>query len=246
MRAFIFSLDAFVAFTLALMAIYTLIFFSSVPSAYYFLLTQGHYLSRDTLLALSLASCTDNLCKAPGSSILDNIVVESKPGSGPAIFDPKLLVKDTVGSMIPKQFGYALEVSADGGNTWGLVYDTASAHDPDHVTGTSRKFAVATQILNFGYSGKVKKLVTSPYMYLTCNGQGQAEGGSPGSISGGATSNTTLGIITCGYKNITNNDGTITQTPFGNIPPAQILGDNGAGDLVPASDVELVKLIVYI
>ena len=240
MRAFIFSLDAFVAFTLALVAIYSLIFFSSVPSAYFYLLTQGHYLTRDSLLALSLTECSGSPCKSPGSSMLDNIVIESNPGSD---IDPANLVKDTVGKMIPSQFGYAFEISGDGGNTWNLVYDTTTAHDNSHITSVNRKFAVSTQIINFGYSGNVGKLMSSPYLYLSCRGEGQQEGGTQGSITGkGNSTKTNLGIITCGVIQITNNDGTVSEVPFGNVPPDQL----GGGALVPATEVKLVKLTVYI
>jgi hypothetical protein len=241
MRAFIFSLDAFVAFTLALMAIYSLIFFSSVPSAYYFLLTQGHYLSRDTLLALSLTQCTDSMCDSIGSSYLDNIIIENRKDNDKS----KALVMATVGHMIPRQFGYTLEVSSDQGVNWDRVYDTYSEGDTGHQTGSGRKFAVATQILNFGYSGKVKKLATSPYQYNSCQGQGMAESPAPGGISGGATETTTLGLITCGWEEITNSDGTTTKVPFGNMKPDDIIGEAGT-DLVPSSEVSLVKLIVYI
>src|SRR5271157_1146151 len=172
MRAFIFSLDAFVAFTLALMAIYSLIFFSSVPSAYYFLLTQGHYLSRDSLLSLSLTSCSAyGPCVNSGGSILDNIVAYN--GQTDNQID---LVENTVGPMIPRQFGYALEISKDGGQSWDLIYDTSSSpDDPQQHTGKDRRLSVASEIIAFGYSGTVNKFKTSPYNYLSCLGNGQLE-----------------------------------------------------------------------
>ena len=246
MRAFIFSLDAFVAFTLALIAIYSLIFFSSVPSAYYYLLTQGHYLSRDSLLALSLTQCTTDYgaCKTPGASILDNIVAEN--GDPSWATNQKLLITGTIGLMIPQQFGYTVEISTDSGNTWGEVYDSGAnlGTDPQqHAAKTdNRKFSVATQVITFGYSGKVSKLKTSPYYYYSCRGDGQAEGGNPGgSASGGQ--NTSFGLITCGNTTINNGDGTTSSVAFGNVPPSVIMG---GGDVVPSSDMELVKLTVYI
>jgi hypothetical protein len=248
MRAFIFSLDAFVAFTLALVAIYSLIFFSSVPSAYYYLLTQGHYLSRDTLLSLSMAECTDayGSCKSPGASVLDNVVAENTPLWS---LNQKQLIRSTIGPMIPSQFGYALEISGDGGSSWALAYDSgANLNDPQekHSANTShRKLSVATQIITFGYSGKVSKLKNSPYLYLSCRGNGQAEGGNPGSgWAGGA--NTSFGIITCGETNVSDGSGGTITKAFGNIYPSDLIDVMGGGDLVPASDVELVKLTVYI
>jgi hypothetical protein len=240
MRAFIFSLDAFVAFTLALVAIYSLIFFSSVPSAYYYLLTQGHYLSRDVLLALSTTYCSDAYgeCEA-SSSLLDNIVAQDNP------VHRANLISNTVGSMVPTQFGYIMEMSGDEGQTWGLLYDTASVPADPHAK-KSKKLAVATQVMTFGYSGKMYKLQTSPYQYASCTGEGIMGGNESG---GGGTSGwqtIDFGIITCGTTTTTvdNGDGTTSNVTrnIGNTNPSDILG----GDLVPSSDVKIVKLTIFI
>ncbi len=242
MRAFIFSLDAFVAFTLALVAIYSLIFFSSVPSAYYYLLTQGHYLSRDVLLSLSTTACSSDYgtCKASGS-MLDNIVAQDNPSLR------ENLITGSVGEMVPKQFGYVMEMSDDEGQSWDLLYDTASVPGDVHAK-TSKKLMVATQVMTFGYGGKVFKLRTSPYNYLTCSGEGligeESTTTTTGTIEGGQS--TDFGIITCGNVTTTidNGDGTYTNTTtnIGNTPPGDILG----GDLVPSSDVRIVKLTIFI
>ncbi len=241
MRAFIFSLDAFVAFTLALVAIYCLIFFSSVPSAYYYLLTQGHYLSRDILLSLSTTQCTDDYgtCKADGS-LLDNIVAQDNAALR------RDRVRNTAGVMVPQQFGYTVELSEDEGGSWAVVYDTADytpAEDP-HAK-RSKKLTVATQVMTFGYGGKVFKLQTSPYNYLSCEGEGIIGGGAGGGWTGGQGT-ADFGIITCGEltQTIDNGDGTFTNvtTNIGNTNPSDILG----GDLIPSSDARLVKLTVFI
>lgn len=242
MRAFIFSLDAFVAFTLALVAIYSLIFFSSVPSAYYYLLTQGHYLSRDVLMSLSTTACSDDYgeCKASGS-LLDNIVAQDSPAHRTS------LIQNTVGSMVPDQFGYIMEMSSDRGQTWGLLYDTGAEPADAHAK-TSKKLAVATQVMTFGYGGKVYKLLNSPYQYASCQGDGimggDADGWGGGSSSG--DSNVDFGIIICGILTtiVDNGDGTTSEVVrnMGNTPPGDILG----GDLVPSSDVHIVKLTIFI
>ena len=192
MRAFIFSLDAFVAFTLALVAIYSLIFFSSVPSSYYYLLTQGHYLTRDTLLSLSTTTCTDDygVCVADGS-VLDNIVSQDNTAF------QKNMIQNTVGDMIPDQFGYRMEVSTVNSTgslgSWELLYDTALEPGETHAN-QSKKLSVSSQVITFGYSAKVHKMGHSPYNYLTC---GFAAGDGGGMTStGDAWSD--WGIITCG------------------------------------------------
>jgi hypothetical protein len=246
MRAFIFSLDAFVAFTLALMAIYSLIFFSSVPSAYYYLITQAHYLSRDSLLSLSMTECIvsnpyGGSCKSPGASLLDNIVAENNPDWAAR---QKELVTGALGHMIPSQFGYSLEISGDEGKSWDMVYDSGAHASEQHTARTgNRKLSVSSQIITFGYSGMVSKLKTSPYYYMSCRGNGIMEGGNPGSSSAAASGTENFALITCGEYGIANNDGTKTNKPYGNVYPGDIMGGK---DLVPAADVELVKLTVYI
>ncbi len=215
MRAFIFSLDSFVAFTLALVAIYSLIFFSSVPSAYYYLLTQGHYLSRDILLSAATTDCV-GFSGCTSGSIMDNIISHSGETQ-------KNLVKETVGVMVPPQFGYILEVGGD------TVYSTKLGND-GHAT-QKKKLTIATQILNFGYSGQLNKLTKSPYQYNTCHGDAHL-GSSNGDI-------VDFGLITCGVKGFA--DGTTKS--YGNLPPSDSLG---GGDVVPSTNVKVVKLTIFI
>jgi hypothetical protein len=238
MRAFIFSLDAFVAFTLALLAIYSLIFFSSVPSAYYYLLTQAHYLSRDTLLALSTSQCTPDYgsCAAQGS-VLESIVTQN---SIPLRTD---LIRSTVGVMVPPQFGYSLEMSGDEGSNWDLLYDTAdygSTQDP-HAK-NSKKLSVSTQVMVFGFGGKVLALQTSPYRYTSCDGAGIM--GDEGASGTGSQDTVDFGIITCGQITQDGGGGGATETKnIGNMHPRDFIN---RGDLVPASDAKIVKLTVYL
>lgn len=228
MRAFIFSLDAFVAFMVALVAIYSLIFFSSVPSAYYSMLTQAHYLSRDTLLALSTTACTGSMsgsCFTHSSSVLDNLAsmrVSSARKSA--------IAQDTVGAMIPNQFGYRLEVSRDDGS-WEPIYDTAVQND-GHAN-KSKKLTVTTQVFTFGYSNTLIKPNASVFHYLSCDGGGAGAGA--GAQFGG------WGTITCGE---TGSDASgIGGKPFGNTNPSDYMG---GGDLVPAAQVRVVRLTVFI
>ena len=194
MRAFIFSLDAFVAFTLALIAIYSLIFFSSIPSSYYYLLTQGHYLSRDVLMALSTTACTSSsyVCKSEGASLLDNLASQQNPALS------KDLVQKTIGKMVPVQFGYTLEsVDAQGGTT-AVIYDTATDDTllpvaKQHAK-TRKKLSISSQVMTFGYSSTYGKPAASVFNYLSCNADGNGLGQ----------------LITCG--------------PYGNTDPSVTAG----------------------
>ncbi|MFH0737839.1 MAG: hypothetical protein V1827_04230 [Candidatus Micrarchaeota archaeon] len=245
MRAFIFSLDAFVAFTLALLAIYSLIFFSSIPSAYYYLLTQAHYLSRDSLLALSTAPCSSayDSCVTHGS-VLDNIVVLDEASR-------TSLIQKTVGAMVPPQFGYSMEMSDDDGVNWELLYDTAdpgNAGDP-HENRT-RKLTVSTQVMVFGFEGKVSKLETSPYRYNTCEGAGVVGGDEWGAGTGQGGYGYEVwdfALITCGVlpgSGGGGGGGSGSGAIIGNTHPRYILSNGD--DLVPASDARIVKLTVFI
>ena len=176
MRAFVFSLDAFVAFILALVAVYSLIFFSSVPSGYYYLLTQAHYLSRDALMTVSTTQYEDwsgcVSCPVTGT-VLDYILYESNA-------DVKRdTIHHTIGKIVPDQFGYILEYRSNETDDWHAIYDTREsslkAPGDEHATDVS-KVKVSSELVNFGYQGAVAKETESPYIYRTCTGGESGEG----------------------------------------------------------------------
>ena len=169
MRAFIFSLDAFVAFTLALVAVYSLIFFSSIPSSYYYLLTQAHYLSRDTLYALSASDCTEPLFASCKGSVMDSIVF----GDPDSMKDS---IMNSAGTAIPSQFGYVMELSNDSGKSWRVLYDTAHPESGDNHANSTKRLSVSSQVIVFDYSGKMTKDSPNPWFYRSCTGLG-APGG---------------------------------------------------------------------
>lgn len=232
MRAFIFSLDSFIAFTLALIAIYSLIFFSSVPSSYYYLLTQGHYLSRDVLMALSTTDCVSDygVCSSSGT-LLDNIATEENQNF------QKNLIQNTVGLMVPEQFGYRMEISSDNGGSWENVYDSSEEPQDKHAK-RSKKLTVSSQVISYGYSGKVNKLNQSPYNYLSCG----SAAGSGSSGSSGTRGVSDWGIITCGILEITGTGGITEEVAIGNLHPSNIFG----GEIVPSSYIKVVRFTVYI
>jgi hypothetical protein len=156
-----------------LVAVYSLIFFSSVPSAYYFLLTQAHYLSKDALLTASTASCDLDFDPQCLGSQMDQILLETASG---AQLDE---IDNSFGKMIPNQFGYALETKAEG--DWQVLYDTRNAsarmQDDEHAT-ISKKLEVATEMVNFVFEDdkQKEKRTTNPYIYNTCDGGAGQEG----------------------------------------------------------------------
>jgi len=213
MRAFIFSLDAFVAFSLALIAIYSLIFFSSIPSSYYFLLTQGHYLSRDALMTLTTSPCTLQNCigASSGTSILDTIIYYNDTNVATGLQDS--LIQDSLGNIIPPQFGYSLQISKDG-QSWTTYYDTSAIDDPQGHSKGSNKMTVSSQVITFGYNGPVNKKPESIYNYNTCHGGSGVDNG---------------GLITCG--------------PGNNYPPENKYPDNALVPPANARIVKLTVFI---
>ncbi|MEM3422179.1 MAG: hypothetical protein QXF35_00315 [Candidatus Bilamarchaeaceae archaeon] len=168
MRGFIFSLDAFVAFILALVAVYTLIFFSSVPSAYYFVLTQAHYLSRDALISSASTPCSV-LIKDCSGSVLDLIV--SADSSSPII---NSVVQQSIGKSIPNQFGYKLEKKS--GDEWVVIYDTSLVASDPHAK-SMKKLQASTTITNIGLFSQSDYLYQTgnPYLYNSCKDIGASE-----------------------------------------------------------------------
>ena len=153
---FIFSIDSFVAFSLSLVAIYSMLFFSSIPSAYYSSLMQAHYLAKDTLTALSLSNSSED-----GVSELGYLLfVVSKPAQS-------AVIEERIGPLIPNQFGYLVETSEDG-EEWDVVYDTKDNPSDSHNKAYNKLRASAGTLI-FGYASS-PKTPQSPYRYITCNG----------------------------------------------------------------------------
>lgn len=174
MRAFIFSLDAFIAFTLALVAIYSLIFFSSIPSSYYYLLTQAHFLSKDALYSVSTVECDStylncgNPPKGKNYTVLERVLFHESMGGQSKSFE-ETLIKQTIGKSIPEQFGYNFEKSEDNGITWTSVYNS-NAEKTSRRPQTMRKLQVASQVVAFDYEKGLEKQSNSVYHYSSCKG----------------------------------------------------------------------------
>ncbi len=220
MRAFVFSLDAFIAFTIAIMAIYSLIFFSSVPSAYYYLLTQTHFLSKDSLVAIATSDCV-SVCPS-GQTVLEAILRSEDENYR------KRVILSTIGEYVPEQFGFSLDVSEDLGETWTSLYDSRSESGP-HAK-EQKKLSVATHLIYFSFEEIVPDVFESPYKYLSCGGATELDDGSVFAVSGGR-------LITCGAIS----DGSGGETPTGNLPPSSY-----GGDVIPDTEMKLVRLTVFI
>ncbi|MBD3398434.1 hypothetical protein GF412_04385 [Candidatus Micrarchaeota archaeon] len=191
-KAFIFSLDSFVAFVLTVAALYSLLFFSTVPSAYYSSLMQANYLAKDTLLTLATTTIgeddadTEGICDA-GQTYLSCIISDSDPEG---MDENDVAARIYIGSqgtegiydesaLVPAQFGYKLEymdfdeleegeIDFSEGD-WVELYNTAtdshSANKKEY-----HKLKAAAHALYFGYEGVPEGGEESPLFYMTCGG----------------------------------------------------------------------------
>ena len=155
MKAFIFSLDSFVAFTLTVAALYTLVFFSTVPSAYYAGLMQANYLAKDTLLSLATTSYSED------QTYLSYIIGELPENTQPA--------RGYIGALVPPQFGYRLESYDEEGGGWYSIYDTAT--DPDSPESRKHYYKLkATAKSVYLIVDPARNPGESPYWYMSCGG----------------------------------------------------------------------------
>ncbi|VVB98027.1 Uncharacterised protein [uncultured archaeon] len=165
-KGFIFSIDAFVAFTLVLVVLHSLIFLAAVPSSYYAGLTQANYLARDTLNTLTYADAALvlNDTTLDGISLMHYIIMTKDVGNLEAI-------RAYVGALIPDQYGYTLEFRDSAAGSWSLLYDTKDYADDPHNK-LYNKLKASSYSIFFGYTDAGRDPKSSPYCYITCNGPG--------------------------------------------------------------------------
>ncbi|MBU0586072.1 hypothetical protein KJ780_01020 [Candidatus Micrarchaeota archaeon] len=160
-RAFIFSIDAFVALTVMLIMLHSLILISAIPSTYYSGLTQASYLARDTLAMLSNTDASQVIGPAHQSNLLAYVINQ----------DRAQVYRLRVGSLIPQQYGYSMDMWNVSGNDWIELYNTASDNSPDNGHNKFfHKLKVSSQRLYMGYVSSERDSGEPIYSYLTCSG----------------------------------------------------------------------------
>jgi hypothetical protein len=153
-QAFIFSLDAFVAFTLIMLTINSLIASVSMPRGYYASLEQAYDSAKDTMQSLS--KTTDS----PSNPSYLEQIASSSGSAGP-------LIRRTADKMIPQQFGYRFEKYYLGQRTTNILYDSAWAPPADARNHTYTKLKVSYDTLVTSY-GVHPNPGASPWCYLHC------------------------------------------------------------------------------
>jgi hypothetical protein len=157
-QAFIFSLDAFVAFTLIMLTINSLIVSISMPRGYYGSLEQAYDSAKDTMQ--SLARTTNDPSQG---SYLEQIANSGAPGS---------LILRTAEKTIPQQFGYRFEKYYLGSHTTSIIYDSStysSLNNPRYKSHSYTKLKVSYDSLLTSYAIDPIR-GQSPWCYLHCGG----------------------------------------------------------------------------
>ncbi|VVB99629.1 Uncharacterised protein [uncultured archaeon] len=175
-RGFIFSLDAFIAFTLTMITISLLIFTIGTPKPFYPSLEQAHQLAHDTLQAL--ATSTDDPAQG---TYLEQIIANQRGATTAQILNRVAGGNASYPNIIPPGYGYRIETyefnkSLSGRVGWYVLYD-AGAEDSGCVYKSDRcgknftkLSASATTFASIYVS--TPKPGDSPYCYLSCFGYG--------------------------------------------------------------------------
>ena len=161
-RGFVFSLDAFVAFSLILIAIQTMVLISASPAGYWKALLQAQFLAKDTLHDVSNVMVDNNGQSALGESSA-NIV------SGH--LDPRSRMIQISDKIIQSPYSYAYSYYDTNTDQWTTVYNASRDEglDGPHANITFRRVEASVQKLMLEYS-TLPVRPESPYCNVYCHG----------------------------------------------------------------------------
>ncbi|MCX8194744.1 MAG: hypothetical protein N3G22_01400 [Candidatus Micrarchaeota archaeon] len=165
---FIFSLDAFVAFTIITITVSLLIFIIGVPKGYYSMLEQAHLLSFDCLQVLSTSSFSGFspptyldiiLSNSPGHPLSSEIMRNIVGGSTNVSRRP----------IIPKGYGFVLEDFDFSTDSWRVLYNSSADPLSDRFGKAYSKLQASSTIFVSSYSVPPSP-GESMYCYISCKG----------------------------------------------------------------------------
>ncbi len=178
-KGFIFSLDAFVAFSLIMITIGLLIFTIGTPKPYYLSLEQAHQLAHDTLTVL--ATSTDN---PPEGTYLEQILGGSGSTVNGIMFKVAGGKEPDFRPIIPKGYGYRLDSYQFNSGNWAMLYD--SGNDPaarvkgcDYLSDRCGKEFTKLQASATTFASLYSAPPNpgqSPFCYLSCFGYARTPG----------------------------------------------------------------------
>lgn len=177
LKGYVFSLDAFVAFSIILLAIQTLVLMTSMPRSNYAALLQAEYLAHDTLQVMQIAKppCpTGNNCQSKTYlQMISPYAVKHQYCRG--ITDCWKNITELTDNSIPPQFSYAYFYDDMEGGSW-LLYNASEDSRSTHFNVTFRRVQASAQIYLLGYTRDLKS-GKSPYCNVVCKGYNPDTGG---------------------------------------------------------------------
>lgn len=183
-KAFVFSLDAFIALSLILITIHALLMMISMPKGYYTSFEQAYDLAKDTLRSLGNVNYTAaggggygtmGVCSTDqtyldciASLYLDDKKIGTTPWEDSRITTD--VMQEHVDPLIPNQFGYRFDFYNMTSKEWSEIYDTKddNSKDPKRNNET-RKLSASAQTLAVGYSVPIN-IGEDLYGYVCCGG----------------------------------------------------------------------------
>lgn len=169
---FIFSLDAFVAFTLTMVTISLLIFTIGTPKPYYPSLGQAQQLAHDTLQVLATTS--------PTSGSPPYYLESAVSGRGP--ISRSEVMNKTANGIIPHGYGYRLQEYNFSSGNWALLYDSSSDPLSGRENRNFTKLSASADLFSSFYEVDPVR-GESPYCYLSCKGYSGAGYASPCTVT---------------------------------------------------------------
>ncbi len=158
-KGFVFSFDAYVAFTLALTLIITLYLFISLPHPYYYEYEQTYTLATDIARGMETA----------GPSGVDRTYSEILAGDIISYGSGTPVICGYLENIIPDQYAYKLSFDS------GELCRRDSRYDPTLTCDTYRKVRVTVPILITDY-GVPPDTGYNPFGYNTCEGDPDTTG----------------------------------------------------------------------
>lgn len=172
---YIFSLDAFVAFSLILIAIQALLLMTSTPRSYYPALLQAEYLAKDSLEAMSIAypPCTTGIaCDRTYAELLYSGTGSTSAltyGCARGAKSTCSHIRDTLDQAIPPQYSYSFAFYDLTGNSWRDIYNASADDQSTHYNVNYSRVMASGQIFMIGYTVPVRT-GQSPYCNVECHG----------------------------------------------------------------------------
>jgi len=164
-KGFVFSLDAFVAFSLILISIQTMVLISASPAGYWKALLQAQLLAKDTLndITTTMVGTGPAATSALGAS-------SGRIAAGGSLYPSDAIIQIS-DKIIHKPYSYSYSYYDMNTDKWTLVYNASKDEGPDgpHANITFKRVEASAQKLVLDYASMPIR-PESPYCNVYCKG----------------------------------------------------------------------------